>query len=215
MTTPTLFDCYKAARQWKRETPAGALSRARDAFKRGRLPTVPRGPAMIGHGDVIRRNGRTFVVSIVPDSDMGPPWENEDGHGPVSDWTRRAKAPGELILCSDRGSHRYYDFADAIRIAKRDGWGSSPYALESETKGQKAARAAMADFERLKAWCDDGWHYVGVCLFELPHDGVERSAQHVADAAPFGILDHRALWGIESDSPEYHSQVALELVSEF
>lgn len=211
MTKPTLFDCYRANRRDGRTAPALALRLARSDFERGRLPyTAPRGP--IGHGDVIRAKGRTFVIAVVPDSDMGPPWEEHDGHGPVSDWTSRDKEPGELILNQERGSRRFYDFAAACDIARRDGWNAEPLNVPGETPRQRAAKAARADFERLRAWCNDSWQWVGVCLFELPRDGVERSASHVADSAPFGILAHWALWGIESDSPDYHAEVARELL---
>jgi hypothetical protein len=241
---------------------ASILASARDDVKRGRIAS-PRKPAAIGHGDVIRfrRNGEkvTAVVAIVPDSDHGAPWEEECGHGTVSDWTRRAKAPGEIVLYQDRDSKRFYDFAEAVRTAKRDGWGFMPHEMRIEPVSGRfpdyakrggtvtagpfkahdatdfnraiaavyaahkasfpsakayAAAAAMADFERLRQWCNDQWSYVGVCLFELPRDGVQRDPEHIADSAPFGILNHAALWGIESDSPDYHADVAHELTSE-
>lgn len=218
MTNPSLFDCYKAARNGGREKPAEAVRRARDAFQRGRLPYVYKRPDHIGHGDVIRwrdaSGKRTAVVAIVTDADYGPPWQEEDGHGPVTGWTTRAKEPGEMVLNSDRGSKRFYDFQEACRIARRDGWNAAPYNVPGETKKQRAARAAMADFERMAGWCNDNWNYVGVCLFELPRDGVQRAAARVADSGPFGTLKHAALWGIESDSPEYHATVAWELISE-
>ena len=83
--------------------------------------------------DTIEIDGRTFNVTIEPDSSHGAPWEEEDGHGPVSEWTRRDKRPGERVLCEDRGSRRYYDFAEACRIARRDGWGWLPGQLEIVT----------------------------------------------------------------------------------
>ena len=77
--------------------------------------------------ETIEHNGRTYRVEIEPDYDHGAPWEEEDGHGPVSEWTSRAKLPGEVIIAKDRGSYRYYDFAGACRIARRDGWDAKPY----------------------------------------------------------------------------------------
>lgn len=215
--TPTLFDHYKARRA-AGLAPAPALSLARQSLANGRAPWPGRRAPTLTHGDCVRFRDasgarQTAVVAIVPDSDMGAPWEEHDGHGPVSDWTTRAKRPGELVLNRDHGARRYYDFAEAVKIARRDGWNDFP-APEGETAGQRAARAARADFERLRGWCNDQWEWVGVCLFLLPRDGVERSPSHIADAAPFGVLAHAALWGIESDSPDYLATVAHELTSE-
>lgn len=87
-------------------------------------------------------DGFTFSAELASDDDQGTPWDNEDGHGPVSDWRRKSwnghfdKSPGELLLCDDnpsglRGtsSARFYDFAEACRIARRDGWGVPAYSL--------------------------------------------------------------------------------------
>jgi len=144
----------------------------------------------------------TFKIEIVHDSDHGTPWENEDGHGPVSDWTSRAKCPGEMILTEDRGRKRFYDFAEACRIARRDGWNAAPYDVPGESKRQRAARAAMADFERLRAWCNDQWHYVGVVVTRLDRHGNEMRHERAS------------LWGIESDCEDYQEEVARELAAE-
>lgn len=149
-------------------------------------------------GDTFTHEGLTFTFRMERDDDHGAPWEDEDGHGPVSDWTRRDKAPGEMVLCEDRGSRRFYDFAAAVRIAKRDGWNAPPYNVPGETKGQRAHKAAMDDFKRLQDWLYDLWNYVGaiVTCTDLP--------------------DHpqASLWGIESDAGEYFDEVATELAEE-
>ena len=217
-----LYEAYKARRAQfgiANTTAAFARTCALSDIKHGRIvsPFRKRGP--LGHGDVLRwrdANGErlTAVIAIVRDDCSDAPWEREDGHGEVTDWTSRAKAPGELVLNEDYGSYRYYDFTGACELALRDGWGSEPFDIPGETRKQRAARAARADYERLRRWCNDDWYYIGVCLFELPRDGVERDPEHIADAAPFGILKHAALWGIESDSPDYHETVARELMSE-
>jgi hypothetical protein len=92
--------------------------------------------------EIPARDGFTFAVSIEHDDSAGLPWENEDGHGPVSDWRkagyngRASKAPGELLLCDDnpsglRGTRaaRFYDYATACKVALRDQWGVAPYRL--------------------------------------------------------------------------------------
>lgn len=148
---------------------------------------------------IIEKNGRTFRVDIERDDDAGAPWECEDGHGPVSEWTTRDKLPGELVLCEDRPHKRYYDFQEAVKIARREGWDTAPYG--QGTKGERAARAAMADYERLRRWCNGDWYYCGVIVTDITDEDAE--------------TDYRsALWGIESDCEDYISGVAQELVDE-
>jgi hypothetical protein len=124
--------------------------------------------------------GHTITVNWFADVDHGTPWENEDGHGPVTKWERRDKRPGERVLCSDRNAKRFYDYAEAIKIARRDGWDAEPYG--TGTVGERAARAVEADFARLKAWCEDRWHYVG---FKCEIEGFDAY--------------HDSCWGFESD----------------
>lgn len=146
--------------------------------------------------------GRDFVFKIefVDDSDAGTPWENSDGHGPVSEWTRRSKRPGERVLNSDsRGDKRFYDYQSAIALANSDGWGHGDD-IPGETKKQKAARAVDADFEYLRAWCNDEWTYVGVIVTLLDDDGEKTE-----------IND--SLWCVETSS-DYHHEVARQLADE-
>lgn len=103
--------------------------------------------------------GQKFRAELFHDEDMGAPWDEHDGHGTVSDWTSRDKAPGEMVLAQDRQLKRYYDFREAVRIAKRDGWNAQPY-RDNETPGQRAAKAALADFRYLQDWCEDRWMWV-------------------------------------------------------
>lgn len=106
--------------------------------------------------------GYTIRIHCHVDTDMGEPWKEHDGHGIVSEWTRRKKEPGELILWEDHHSFLYYDFAETMKIAKRDGWSVDPLKLEgAETVGEKAAKAVWSDYERLRAWCRGDWHWLG------------------------------------------------------
>lgn len=149
--------------------------------------------------DTFEHKGRTFSMAIEPDLDHGHPWEEEDGHGPVSDWTSRDKRPGEMVLASSGGRHRFYDFAEAVKIAKRDRWDAPPYG--EGTAGQKASRAALADFNWLRRYCSDQWSYVGVVVTLLDGDGEETDQQ-------------ASLWGICDDDPRYLEQTARELAAE-
>lgn len=133
-------------------------------------------------------NGLDFKVDVIHDQDMGAPWTEHDGHGIVSEWTTRDKRPGERILASDRHSRRYYDFAETVKIAKHDGWGPG-----------KPHEAAEDDFQRMKAWCDYEWYWVGVTVDLLDSDGRKIPGYS------------NSLWGIESDCEKYLEEVALEL----
>jgi hypothetical protein len=143
----------------------------------------------------IEVDGLLFCVELVP-FDYGPPWEEEDGHGPVSEWTTRCKAPGERVLASDRNLRLYYDFEEACEIALRERWGGF-----LGTPKQRAALAAEADFQRLKAYCDGKWCYVGVVVELLDDDGDSMG------------LEEESLWGVESDG-EYWRGVATDLARE-
>jgi hypothetical protein len=140
----------------------------------------------------------SFTVALEHDADMGPPWEEHDGHGPVSDWRpKESKRPGERVLFADNhGRARFYDFAEAVKIARRDSWGTT--GDEGMSRGARAAHAAEADFKRMRAWCTDDWTWVGVDV-RLLHDGAE--------------VQRNSCWGIESDS-DYWCEVAAELLSE-
>lgn len=138
----------------------------------------------------LEHNGYTITIEWLRDDDTRAPWEEHDGHGPVSEWTSRDKNPSERVLCSDRNSYRYYDYAEAIKIAKRDGWDAKPY--KTGTKGQQAARAVEADFEYLRRWCNDDWFW---CGYTVEVDGTNY---------------HESLWGIDSDSQAEFESEALE-----
>lgn len=150
--------------------------------------------------------GYTFKVRFPHDEDHGAPWEECDGHGPVSDWTRRAKRPGERILIEDRESRRYYDVAEALQIARRDQWNtlSIPAPAGGETPRQQAARAVEADYEYLRRWCRDEWQYVGVVVCLCDDDG----------NADGGEGTEASVWGIESDADDYLTETAYELADE-
>lgn len=141
--------------------------------------------------------GFAMAATVERDDWICEPWKEHDGHGPVTAWTSRDKLPGELVLIADQGSRRFYDFAEACRIALRDGWGAK--GDEGMTPRQKAAHAARADHERLRAWCEDRWCWVCVRV-TASRAGVE--------------LGSAALGGIESDAGDYLTEVANELAAE-
>lgn len=146
-------------------------------------------------------DGFDVVATIVRDEDMGEPWKEHDGHGVVSEWTSRAKEPGERVLAEDRGSKRYYDVRGSLALARKDGWDAPPY---GGTAKQKAARAVDRDFDHLRAWCNDEWHWCIVSL-SVSRNGITLD-EHAA-----------SLCGIEcglDESHEYLTDTANELLDE-
>lgn len=120
-----------------------------------------------------------FVIEahLVDDNDTPPPWKNEDGHGPVSEWASRPPEAGERVLSRSGPEFRYYDSGEALRIARADAWGPTP------------EEAVERDFAYLKAWCDGEWFYVGVALV-VTLDGTVLTRMY----------DH-AMWGCPDDDP--------------
>lgn len=149
--------------------------------------------------ETVDRHGERYLVEWFFDYDGGPPWEESEGHGIVSEWTRRDKRPGELVLATDRGMHRFYDYAASVRKARAEGWNIEPYQWPS--KGAQAAAAALGDFQYLRGWCNDEWHYCGIRVTLLDDDGEKSPA-------------FESLWGIESHADEYHAEVVASLADE-
>lgn len=113
--------------------------------------------------------GHAIRIDIHHDEHMGPPWEEHDGHGIVSDWEHRDKRPGEWILYSDGRSKRFYDVTETLKRAKADGWGLGEEENAKLTKrlGHKPtnkeviAESVRQDFEYLRRWCNDDWVWLG------------------------------------------------------
>jgi len=119
--------------------------------------------------EITTAKGNKFKIELSYDAMSSTPWEWCDGHGEVSEWTSRDKRPGEVVLCIDGRSKRFYDMQGAVKIARRDGWDTAPY--NTGTKGEQARRVAQADYEYLKAWCDNNWWYAVLHAVMLDSDG--------------------------------------------
>jgi len=155
-------------------------------------------------GETFEQGGYTFRVTFPQDADHGAPWEDYDGHGIVSEWTRRPKLAGERILVSDGRdypSRRYYDVAGTLKIARRDSWGAPDGRRPGETRRAELARAVEADYEFLRGWCTDQWTYVGVVVTWIDAEGHD-----------LGLTE--SLWGVESSEDTYLADVARELAGE-
>jgi hypothetical protein len=167
-------------------------------------------------GDTFERNGVLLRVNFQDDDTQSAPWEWNDGHGPVSDWTRRDKRSGELVLTTDRGFKRFYDLAEANRTAKRDGWGLNDderAALARKlgrdpTRGEIRAESVRRDYEHLRRWCAGQWNYIGVIVTPLCMADDEPDDDTPNDYA-------FSLWGVESDSgAEYLAEIIDDLADE-
>lgn len=146
--------------------------------------------------------GYTIRVNVFHDEDMGPPWEEHDGHGIVSDWINREyleslqeSSADFWELCSDRQSVRYYDAGETFKIAKRDGWGlgdNGKAELKARLGAKRLSRKQITlesvrrDFENLQAWCNDEWHWEGYQTEILKPDGTKLD------------VDHDSCWGYDS-----------------
>jgi hypothetical protein len=152
---------------------------------------------MLYDGSTFEHKGREFTVTFPREDGQDAPWDWCDGHGPVSDWTTRDKLPGERVLHSDRSSKRYYDIAEATRIAKRDGWGLGK---EEEaklaqrlgrrpTQKQIIAEAVERDFDYLRGWCSDDWTYVTVLV---EHESGETESLGMIESSESAYLEETA-----------------------
>lgn len=129
-------------------------------------------------GQIVTVGARSYRINFENDLDSGAPWKEEDGHGVISEWTTRDKRPSELVLCVDGRSKRYYDVSETIRIAKRDGWGLGNDQMKvlseklgrAPTQKETTAEAVRLDYEHLRGWCNDEWHWCGVIVTDVTAD---------------------------------------------
>lgn len=157
--------------------------------------------------------GMEFRAYMVEDNtDRYPPWKEYEFHGIISEWESRDKKPGERILAEDLGSRMFYDVQSTMRKALAEEWGIAPDRIEEwaqrigkqPTARQIAAAAVEDDFRRMRAWCADEWHYVGICVCRVDDEGED-----------IGEPYEHALWGIESDSGrEYFQEIANDLADD-
>lgn len=139
--------------------------------------------------ETVNLAGGEHVLNVTwyPDYLAGPPWREGGTLGSVTDWTTRAKGPGERVLAVDNRSRRLYDWSGAVRAGRAEG-----------VSGEVAARQAGAEYERMRAWCDNEWFYVG---YVASIDGDE---DHPA------LCGCGALWGIDGDE-KYRASLVEEL----
>lgn len=193
--------------------------------------------------EVIRvgKDRKAFAWKLESDEDHGAPWDECDGHGDVSDWTRRDKAPGEFVLSRGRDVKRFYDFAGACRKARAEAWGSLPGDLQTRKIWGKWH--AWIDGKHLRR--EKRFHSVdadmnkAISAVYAKYRATMTARQYAAAAAMrdydylrrwcndewsyVGVVvapidEHgpdwrraESLWGIESECDSYHLEVAQEL----
>lgn len=173
----------------------------------------------------INAHGLTFRVSVERDDDCERPWKCCDGHGPVregsrSDYGRHiSKRAGEVILHQgDRNRYSWvYDWAGALKLAAKDGWGVSPEhrpaMWDTLTAKQQTEVAVQRDFDYLKAWCEDEWVYAGVYVQLM----IEDEDGDLVDYDGPLQFDY-AIWGVEFwqmySLSKAKNKYAMEIASE-
>jgi len=131
--------------------------------------------------------GRRFRIEHHYDLDMAGPWEQDGAYGHVSGWTTRSKRPSEFVLTTCNNKRRFYDYGIAVRRARNEG-----------LRGRDAADTVLGEFRRMRDWCRNEWHYMGILVYPLTVDGEDLYSN---DAS---------LWGIESDTDAAHIQSITE-----
>jgi hypothetical protein len=148
--------------------------------------------------DIIERDGFRFSVVFEDDHDQTPPWDDEDGHGPIRKSIYRHsdqvnKRPGERPMNRpNRHEHQfYYDWQAAMKLARTD-WGF--------TTRKDAAKAVQQDFDRMCRWLNQDWGYIGIVVQMIDEDDNQ-------------LTGEASVWHVESDG-DYKHEVANELADE-
>lgn len=141
--------------------------------------------------------GYNFSATVQEDD---YPHLEDESHGPIIFGLTRDKRAGYMVLKQEGPRVVYYDFAQAVRQARKENWGAWD-ALGMDTPGQIAHKAAMADFRHLKRWFNDEWRYVVVTVELLDKEGV-----------PVGI--HNTLGGIYDEVGEDLTPAIVEIADD-
>lgn len=149
-------------------------------------------PVYVGDEFRFTQDGREFVARVHHDDCMGAPWEEHDGHCPVTRVSHdygtqygHSKKPGEFVFHrGNRGEYSYcVDMPECIALAMRDGWGIPDDDRQrfvssrgrEPTKRETAMIAVNLDLEFLRGWCADEWEWIclEVCAIVTDEDGEE------------------------------------------
>lgn len=152
-------------------------------------------------------NGMKFRCIVSQDEFMGTPWTEHDGHGEIREayqyYGKPEKKPGEVIIYSERGDYWIYDFAGAVRKAKKDGWGSADCTPEM-SKGQRAETAARADMKYCREWLQGDRWWACIEVFRVDADG-----EKIGESEYLGGIDS----GYSKEDESYLRECATELAT--
>jgi len=141
--------------------------------------------------------GKTYNVRWYHDYDMGPPQEEGDGYGVTErmDWNPTDEEQLEqhiadyepeleeetrlrlmrVLSRADWGrSGLYYDVLSSLHKARTDGWGAGAEwkaANPNATKEAELMYVVNKDFDHLKGWYDDDWHWLTCSVAPIDEDG--------------------------------------------
>ena len=143
---------------------------------------------MLYDGDTFTVRVHKFVFEAKHDESGRRPWEDYSIYDDVvSNWVTRDKKPHERILTTVEKSKRFFNVKKYLNLAKSHGC----------TKKQ-AADQLETSFKHLQDWCNDHWHYIGVCVTLLDDEGDRTNTTE-------------SLWGVEDSDQAYIEKIAREL----
>jgi hypothetical protein len=142
------------------------------------------------------KSGKKYHVELYYDHDMGPPQDEGDGYGVTErlDWNPTDEEQLEQHLCDYEpeieeetrlrlmrqlssenwgSSALYYDVLSSLHKAREEGWGAGAEwkaANPNATKEEELMYVVNKDFDHLKGWYDDDWHWVTVSVAPLNED---------------------------------------------
>lgn len=151
---------------------------------------------------VVEIDGVRVKIEFFYDEDSGPPWKEEDGHGPVRAVRKPhygpiQKRPGEVLISNwHDDAHYAYDVQAAQKLALKDGWGAEGETPDM-TPGQKAAHTVQADIAFLRGYIMQDWYYVGVRVVVEEHGKEVKAFED-------------SCWGFETYK-NYHEEAADEM----
>jgi hypothetical protein len=142
------------------------------------------------------KSGKKYHVELYYDHDMGAPQDEGDGYGvterlgwnptdeeqleqhlldyePEIEEETRLRLMRKLSRADWGSSGLYYDVLSSLHKARTDGWGAGAEwkaANPNATKEEELMYVVDKDFDHLKGWYDDDWHWVTVSVAPLNED---------------------------------------------
>jgi hypothetical protein len=142
------------------------------------------------------KSGKKYHVELYYDYDMGPPQQEGDGYGVTErlDWNPTNEEQLEQHIIDNEpeieeetrlrlmrqlsnenwgSSALYYDVLSSLHKAREEGWGAGAEwkaANPNATKEEELMYVVNKDFDHLKGWYDDDWHWVTVSVAPLNED---------------------------------------------